>query len=148
MLVIIGTTLGFHRTEDMLLIKSFKQFILLLHFSIQFVKTDNVVVELTEAQEITQSSSTDGTGPSPTKLSPEPTTPALTPLNSNELPPTRSVELTRDPEWGLGISIVGGRSDADGEQKLKGIYIKHVLETSPAGKSGLLKTGDQILEVC
>ena len=46
----------------------------------------------------------------------------------------------------LGISIVGGRQDED-DQKLQGIFIKHVLESSPAGQTGLLKTGDQILEV-
>lgn len=47
----------------------------------------------------------------------------------------------------LGISIVGGRQD-ENDQKLQGIFIKHVLESSPAGQTGLLKTGDQILEVC
>ena len=46
----------------------------------------------------------------------------------------------------LGISIVGGRQEED-DQKLQGIFIKHVLESSPAGQTGLLKTGDQILEV-
>jgi len=46
----------------------------------------------------------------------------------------------------LGISIVGGRQD-ENDRKLQGIFIKHVLESSPAGQTGLLKTGDQILEV-
>ena len=30
---------------------------------------------------------------------------------------------------------------------LSGIFIKNVLENSPAGKSGKLKTGDRIIEV-
>ncbi len=71
----------------------------------------------------------------------------LSPVPSYEFPPIRTVELSRDPEWNLGISIVGGRVQEGEEHKLKGIYIKHVLETSPAGKSGILKTGDQILQV-
>ena len=64
-----------------------------------------------------------------------------------EIPSTRTVELIRDPKWNLGISIVGGRQNEGDDPKFKGIFIKHVLETCPAGKSGLLKTGDQILQV-
>ena len=71
----------------------------------------------------------------------------LSQITSNDLAPVRTVELTRDPEWNLGISIVGGRAQGGEEPKFKGIYIKHVLETSSAGQSGSLKTGDQILEV-
>lgn len=33
------------------------------------------------------------------------------------------------------------------EQMISGIFIKHVLEDSPAGRNGTLKTGDRILEV-
>ena len=54
----------------------------------------------------------------------------------------RTVELNRLPNSGLGISIVGGKSP----RGLMGIFIRHVLETSPAGRLGTLKTGDQILE--
>lgn len=50
----------------------------------------------------------------------------------------------------LGISIVGGQTVIkrlkNGEE-LKGIFIKQVLEDSPAGKTKALKTGDKILEV-
>ena len=72
---------------------------------------------------------------------------SLSPVPSYELPFVRTVELSRDPECSLGISIVGGRPQEGEEPKFKGIYIKHVLETSPAGQSGLLRTGDQILQV-
>ena len=71
----------------------------------------------------------------------------LSQITSYDLAPVRTVELTRDPEWNLGISIVGGRAQEGEEPRFKGIYIKHVLETSSAGQSGSLKTGDQILEV-
>ena len=70
----------------------------------------------------------------------------LSSLSTFTLQEPRTVEIERDQEFGLGISIVGGRQDENG-QKLHGIYIKHVLETSPAGIAGSLVTGDQILEV-
>lgn len=61
-----------------------------------------------------------------------------------------SVEIFRDPHVPLGISIVGGHTVIkrlkNGEQ-LKGIFIKQVLEDSPAGRTKALKTGDKILEV-
>ncbi|NWI21569.1 INADL protein, partial [Crypturellus soui] len=64
--------------------------------------------------------------------------------------PPRSVEIFRDPHVSLGISIVGGQTVIkrlrNGEE-LKGIFIKHVLEDSPAGRTRALKTGDKILEV-
>ncbi|XP_022092287.1 multiple PDZ domain protein-like isoform X2 [Acanthaster planci] len=61
-----------------------------------------------------------------------------------------TVRLTKEPNKSLGISIVGvtnryGRA-GDG-QPVEGIYIKHVLDDSPAGRTGALKTGDRILEV-
>jgi len=34
------------------------------------------------------------------------------------------------------------------EHMISGIFIKHVLEDSPAGRNGTLKTGDRILQVC
>ena len=61
-------------------------------------------------------------------------------------PSVRVVELNRVPESGLGISIVGGKVGPGGVG-LKGIFIRHVLESSPAGRLGTLLTGDQILEV-
>lgn len=61
-----------------------------------------------------------------------------------------SVEIFRDPHVSLGISIVGGQNVIkrlkNGEE-LKGIFIKQVLEDSPAGRTRALKTGDKILEV-
>ncbi|XP_025930240.1 inaD-like protein isoform X4 [Apteryx rowi] len=64
--------------------------------------------------------------------------------------PPRTVEIFRDPHVSLGISIVGGQTVIkrlkNGEE-LKGIFIKHVLEDSPAGRTWALKTGDKILEV-
>lgn len=61
-----------------------------------------------------------------------------------------SVEIVREPNVSLGISIVGGQTVIkrlkNGEE-LKGIFIKQVLEDSPAGKTNALKTGDKILEV-
>ncbi|XP_054835616.1 inaD-like protein [Eublepharis macularius] len=64
--------------------------------------------------------------------------------------PPQTVEIFRDPHVPLGISIVGGHTVIkrlkNGEQ-LKGIFIKQVLEDSPAGRTKALKTGDKILEV-
>ncbi|XP_043079373.1 inaD-like protein isoform X5 [Puntigrus tetrazona] len=65
--------------------------------------------------------------------------------------PPRRVEVLPQPEESLGISIVGGRTVIkrlkNGEE-LKGIFIKQVLPDSPAGRTGALKTGDKILQVC
>ncbi|XP_021361837.1 multiple PDZ domain protein-like [Mizuhopecten yessoensis] len=74
-----------------------------------------------------------------------------TPATGNQTwGPQRMVELAREPNRGLGISIVGGRVDlfhVQQENTISGIFIKHVLDDSPAGKNGTLKTGDRILEV-
>ncbi|XP_077004296.1 multiple PDZ domain protein isoform X2 [Tamandua tetradactyla] len=62
----------------------------------------------------------------------------------------RRVELWREPNKSLGISIVGGRgmgSRLSNGEVMRGIFIKHVLEDSPAGKNGTLKSGDRIVEV-
>ncbi|XP_021108511.1 multiple PDZ domain protein isoform X3 [Heterocephalus glaber] len=62
----------------------------------------------------------------------------------------RRVELWREPSKSLGISIVGGRgmgSRLSSGEVMRGIFIKHVLEDSPAGKNGTLKPGDRIVEV-
>ncbi|KAM6168323.1 inaD-like protein [Erethizon dorsatum] len=64
--------------------------------------------------------------------------------------PPRIVEIFREPSVSLGISIVGGQTVIkrlkNGEE-LRGIFIKQVLEDSPAGRTSTLKTGDKILEV-
>lgn len=60
------------------------------------------------------------------------------------------VELFREPGKSLGISIVGGRgmgSRLNNGEVMRGIFIKHILEDSPAGQDGTLKTGDRIVEV-
>ncbi|XP_064902190.1 multiple PDZ domain protein isoform X25 [Columba livia] len=62
----------------------------------------------------------------------------------------RKVELWREPSKSLGISIVGGRgmgSRLSNGEMMRGIFIKHILEDSPAGRNGTLKTGDRIVEV-
>ncbi|XP_049864140.1 multiple PDZ domain protein isoform X5 [Schistocerca gregaria] len=66
--------------------------------------------------------------------------------------PERSVEVLREPNCSLGISIVGGKVDLynagpDSGSAISGIFIKNVLPQSPAGRTGELKTGDRILEV-
>ncbi|XP_053549622.1 inaD-like protein [Bombina bombina] len=64
--------------------------------------------------------------------------------------PPRTVEIWKEPQVSLGLSIVGGQTVIkrlkNGEE-LKGIFIKQVLEDSPAGRTHALKTGDKILEV-
>ncbi|XP_053715375.1 multiple PDZ domain protein isoform X2 [Synchiropus splendidus] len=62
----------------------------------------------------------------------------------------RLVKLFRQPGKSLGISIVGGRgmgSRLSNGEVMRGIFIKHILEDSPAGLNGTLKTGDRIVEV-
>lgn len=64
--------------------------------------------------------------------------------------PCLRVELFREPGKSLGISIVGGRgmgSRLSNGEVMRGIFIKHILEDSPAGQNGTLKTGDRIVEV-
>ncbi|XP_058240794.1 multiple PDZ domain protein isoform X3 [Hemibagrus wyckioides] len=62
----------------------------------------------------------------------------------------RKVELYREAGKSLGISIVGGRgmgSRLNNGEVMRGIFIKHILEDSPAGHNGTLKTGDRIVQV-
>ncbi|XP_074492726.1 inaD-like protein isoform X2 [Sebastes fasciatus] len=72
-----------------------------------------------------------------------------TPAFSHWEPPRR-VEVWLEEGQSLGLSIVGGhhviKRLRNGEE-LKGIFIKQVLENSPADKTQCLKTGDKILEV-
>ena len=70
--------------------------------------------------------------------------PARSPIYDE--PGVRVVELNREPDSGLGISIIGGKVGPQ-SMGLKGIFIRHVLESSPAARLGTLATGDQILEV-
>lgn len=75
-------------------------------------------------------------------------------FSSQHWGPERRVEVVRVPGKGLGISIVGGKVDpvaTDGSSlspaAVTGIFIKNVLEGSPAGDTNQLHTGDRILEV-
>ncbi len=77
-------------------------------------------------------------------------------FSSQHWGPERTVEIQRVQNQGLGISIVGGKVDQasaasglppDSSLTVTGIFIKNVLEGSPAGASGQLFTGDRILEV-
>ncbi len=67
--------------------------------------------------------------------------------------PPRGVILYRDEHVkSLGISIVGGKLDFSGpgntiETCISGIFIKHVIPDSLAGRHSTLKIGDRILEV-
>ncbi|XP_074644065.1 multiple PDZ domain protein-like isoform X4 [Tubulanus polymorphus] len=63
--------------------------------------------------------------------------------------PPRLIELEREAGQSLGISIVGGKVDLcnSKETAISGIFIKQVIQNSPAGRNGTLKTGDRILEV-
>ncbi|XP_060069918.1 multiple PDZ domain protein-like, partial [Ylistrum balloti] len=110
-----------------------------------------VTVEAVTVEATTQSTTN-------TSLEPAPVSPRQKSLAADGSPatgnqtwgPQRMVELSREPNRGLGISIVGGRVDlfhVQQENTISGIFIKHVLDDSPAGKNGTLKTGDRILEV-
>lgn len=56
------------------------------------------------------------------------------------------MEVVREPNCSLGISIVGGKVDLynagpDSSSAILGIFIKNVLPNSPAGINGELKVG-------
>ena len=84
-------------------------------------------------------------------------------LTSNLWGLPRHVVLQRQANKSLGISIVGGKLDVchyktndnvspvvlqtNLNSFISGIFIKHVLDNSPAGINGTLKTGDRILAV-
>ena len=57
--------------------------------------------------------------------------------------PPRVVEVVKVEGKSLGISIVGGKVDGGSS----GIFIKHVIAGSPAGLTGLLLTGDRLVEI-
>ncbi|TRY75653.1 hypothetical protein TCAL_00503 [Tigriopus californicus] len=81
-------------------------------------------------------------------------------FSSQNWGPERRVRIQRVPNQGLGISIVGGKveqppsnvdrnstSPSQNIPVVTGIFIKNVLEGSPAGLSQELFTGDRILAV-
>ena len=62
----------------------------------------------------------------------------------------RIIELIREPNQGLGISIVGGKVDMFNLTPghfVGGIFVKNVSPGSVAARNGALKRGDRILEV-
>lgn len=64
--------------------------------------------------------------------------------------PERHVEVVREPNCSLGISIVGGKVDLynagpDSSSAILGIFIKNVLPNSPAGLMGELKVREDCL---
>lgn len=61
----------------------------------------------------------------------------------------RVVVIDRAADSSLGISIVGGRpgSSDSAIPPMSGIFVKHVVEGTPAAESGDLQAGDQIVEV-
>ncbi|XP_067127955.1 multiple PDZ domain protein-like isoform X3 [Centruroides vittatus] len=63
--------------------------------------------------------------------------------------PKRLVEIWRESDSGIGISIVKGvkQNDDNSDTAHSGIFIKNVLDDSPAGQTGAIRKGDKILEV-
>ncbi|XP_051165179.1 inactivation-no-after-potential D protein isoform X1 [Leptopilina boulardi] len=66
--------------------------------------------------------------------------------------PERLVEIYREPETSLGLSIVGGKvdlvnTDSSNNSNVSGVFIKNVTPNTPAGRTRELKTGDRIIEV-
>ncbi|CAG2102660.1 unnamed protein product, partial [Medioppia subpectinata] len=62
----------------------------------------------------------------------------------------RVVQLIREHNKGLGISIVGGKVELFNTSlgnAISGIFIKNILADSPAGREGTLKSGDRVLSV-
>eukprot|EP00057_Strongylocentrotus_purpuratus_P007667 XP_011662141.1 PREDICTED: multiple PDZ domain protein [Strongylocentrotus purpuratus] len=106
-------------------------------------RASSVVRSTDSSPSITPNSSMDitmTTPPSQTPPSEE------TASGESEWGDVKTVTVNKEPGRSLGISIVGGRAGGDGEV-VQGIFIKHVLESSPAWRTGQLKTGDRILEV-
>ncbi|KAL1512843.1 hypothetical protein ABEB36_002361 [Hypothenemus hampei] len=64
---------------------------------------------------------------------------------------THIVKVYREPDRGLGISIVGGKVDVQPSEQqteaLTGIFVKNVTPGTAAAKTEQFKTGDRILEV-
>ncbi|GIY59442.1 multiple PDZ domain protein [Caerostris darwini] len=62
----------------------------------------------------------------------------------------RTIELFREPGQEIGIGVVMGCIDVQEEETstpLSGIFIKHIVPDSPAGKEGTINRGDRIVAV-
>lgn len=75
----------------------------------------------------------------------------LSPKNIANLSPTPSstpdaeyftIHLTKDPQLGLGLTLVDGEI-----QGLKGVYVKSVTDGGPADAEGRLRVGDRVIGV-
>ena len=65
---------------------------------------------------------------------------------SGEYSSILNVYVTRNPGQSLGISIVGGNEEAL-SKGIIGIFVRNIVEGSPAGSENGLKVNDRILEV-
>ncbi|GMT17003.1 hypothetical protein PFISCL1PPCAC_8300, partial [Pristionchus fissidentatus] len=80
--------------------------------------------------------------------------PMKSPKSSKFWGDIRTVVLDRQPSKSFGISIVGGRVEVSHKGGLpgtgntvSGIFIKSVLENSPAGQSGAIHMGDRVNDI-
>lgn len=56
-------------------------------------------------------------------------------------------EITKEPNLGLGISLEGTVDVEDGVEVRPRHYIRNILPNGPVGRSKLLQSGDELLEV-
>ena len=77
-----------------------------------------------------------------------PPSPLMSPAG-NQWGVTRTVELFRQPGQEIGIGVVMGCVDSTDEEAtpLSGIFIKHVVPDSIAGRLGTINRGDRIVAV-
>ena len=67
--------------------------------------------------------------------------------SGGKLVQVRQVQLHRDSSGSLGIGIVGGEQSPDSKGRRKGIFVSSISTAIAGHVKGLLKPGDQILEV-
>lgn len=68
-------------------------------------------------------------------------------VSGGKLAQIRQVQLRRDSSGSLGIGIVGGEQSPDSKGKRRGIFVSSISTAIAGHVKGLLKPGDQILEV-
>ena len=67
--------------------------------------------------------------------------------SGGKLVQVRQVQLHRDSSGSLGIGIVGGEQSPDSKGKRRGIFVSSISTAIAGHVKGLLRPGDQILEV-
>ena len=67
--------------------------------------------------------------------------------SGGKLVQVRQVQLHRDSSGSLGIGIVGGEQSPDSKGKRRGIFVSSISTAIAGHVRGLLRPGDQILEV-